>query len=77
MLGCGICSLKAVSENKMREEEVMRTKEEWIAGLKTMRRNVYLTGEKVDRDDERMRGAINTLGERPSTTPKCPSMRSL
>ena len=41
----------------------MRTKEEWIAGLKTMRRNVYLTGEKVDRDDERMRGAINTLGE--------------
>ena len=40
----------------------MRTKEEWIAGLKRMRRNVYLAGEKVDRDDERMQGAINTLG---------------
>ena len=40
----------------------MRKKEEWIAGLKRMRKNVYLAGEKVDRDDERMQGAINTLG---------------
>jgi hypothetical protein len=26
----------------------MRAKEEWIAGLKKMRRNVYLAGEKKD-----------------------------
>ena len=26
----------------------MRTKKEWIAGLKKMRRNVYLAGEKED-----------------------------
>jgi len=32
----------------------MRAKEEWIAGLKKMRRNVYLAGEKVDREDQRM-----------------------
>ncbi len=32
----------------------MRTKKEWIAGLKKMRRNVYLAGEKVDREDQRM-----------------------
>ena len=32
----------------------MRAKEGWIAGLKKMRRNVYLAGEKVDREDERM-----------------------
>ena len=32
----------------------MRTKKEWIAGLKKMRRNVCLAGEKVDREDQRM-----------------------
>jgi len=35
-------------------EKAMRTKEEWIAGLKRMRSNIYLAGEKVDREDERM-----------------------
>ncbi len=39
----------------------MRTKDDWIAGLQKMRRNVYMQGETVDRDDERMQGAINTL----------------
>ena len=40
----------------------MRTKDEWVGGLQKMRRNVYLQGEKVARDDERMKGAIETLG---------------
>ncbi len=40
----------------------MRTKSDWVAGLRKMRRNVYLQGEKVARDDERMRGAIDILG---------------
>ncbi|MBU0516225.1 MAG: aromatic ring hydroxylase, partial [Proteobacteria bacterium] len=40
----------------------MRSKSDWIAGLKKMKRNVYLHGGKVDRDDEMMAGAVNTIG---------------
>jgi len=40
----------------------MRSKKDWIAGLKKMRRNVYLHNDRVDRDDEMMVGAINTIG---------------
>ncbi|MBU1741499.1 MAG: aromatic ring hydroxylase, partial [Proteobacteria bacterium] len=40
----------------------MRTTSQWIAGMKKMKRNVYLHGDKVDRDDEMMAGAVNTIG---------------
>jgi len=39
----------------------MRTKEQYIDGLKKMRRNLYLNGSKIDRDDESQRHAINTM----------------
>ncbi len=40
----------------------MRSKSQWIEGLKKMRRNVFLHGHKVERDDESMAGPINTIG---------------
>ncbi|MBW2617392.1 MAG: aromatic ring hydroxylase [Deltaproteobacteria bacterium] len=40
----------------------MRTRHDWIGGLKKMGRNVYLQGEKVDRDDERLARAVDTIG---------------
>ncbi|MBN1636936.1 MAG: aromatic ring hydroxylase, partial [Deltaproteobacteria bacterium] len=40
----------------------MRTKEQYIDGLRKMRRNLYLDGNKIDRDDECQRHAINTMG---------------
>ncbi len=39
----------------------MRTSEQYREGLRKMRRNVYVGGELVDRDDERMMGAVRTL----------------
>ena len=30
----------------------MRTKEQYLAGLRRMRRNLYLNGEKIPRDHE-------------------------
>lgn len=39
----------------------MDSKEKWIGRLKKMRRNIFLQGEKVDRDDPRMQKAIATL----------------
>ncbi|MEW5913551.1 MAG: 4-hydroxyphenylacetate 3-hydroxylase N-terminal domain-containing protein [Thermodesulfobacteriota bacterium] len=40
----------------------MRTKQQWLEGLHQMRRNVYLHGGKVDRDDESMIGPLNIIG---------------
>jgi aromatic ring hydroxylase len=40
----------------------MKTKKDWVTRLQKMRRNVYLQGEKVARDDERMQTAIHTTG---------------
>jgi len=40
----------------------MRTKEQWIEGLRKMRRNIYVAGQKVDRDDEMMTPTINSMG---------------
>ncbi len=39
----------------------MRTSEKYVKGLRKMRRNIRIGGETVDRDDERMIGAIRTL----------------
>ncbi|MFW6333767.1 MAG: 4-hydroxyphenylacetate 3-hydroxylase family protein [Desulfosalsimonas sp.] len=40
----------------------MRTKQEYIAGLKKMRRNLYFNGDKIDRDDEVQMNALNVMG---------------
>jgi aromatic ring hydroxylase len=40
----------------------MRTKEQYIQGLREMRRNVYIDGNKIDRDDELQMDCINTIG---------------
>ncbi len=39
----------------------MRTAKQYREGIRKMRRNVYVGGELVDRDDERMMGAVRTL----------------
>jgi aromatic ring hydroxylase len=40
----------------------MRKKEQYIAGLKKMRRNIYVNGQKIDRDDELQMDCLNTIG---------------
>ena len=40
----------------------MRTKQQWMEGLKKMRRNIYVDGQKIDRTDEMQMPTINTLG---------------
>jgi aromatic ring hydroxylase len=40
----------------------MRTKQQYIAGLGKMRRNLYVNGEKVDRTDELFEPTLNTIG---------------
>jgi len=39
----------------------MRTKEQYLEGLRKMRRNLYLNGEKISRDDEIQMPAIETM----------------
>ena len=39
----------------------MRNSKKYIEDLRKMRRNIRMGGELVDRDDERMLGAVNTL----------------
>ncbi|SHI09323.1 4-hydroxyphenylacetate 3-hydroxylase family protein [Desulfosporosinus lacus] len=41
----------------------MRTAEQYIAKLKTMRPNIYLNGEVVSRDDSRLKYGVNTISE--------------
>ncbi|TET83254.1 MAG: aromatic ring hydroxylase, partial [Desulfobacteraceae bacterium] len=40
----------------------MRTKEQWLEGMKKMKRNLYISGEKVGRDDERFIPTTNVMG---------------
>ncbi|MGZ3613584.1 MAG: 4-hydroxyphenylacetate 3-hydroxylase family protein [Thermodesulfobacteriota bacterium] len=40
----------------------MRTKQQYIEGLRKMRRNIYVNGEKIARDDEIQIPTINTYG---------------
>jgi len=40
----------------------MRTKEEYVEGLRKMRRNLYHNGGKIDRDDEQQLGTLNVMG---------------
>ncbi|MCK5556828.1 MAG: aromatic ring hydroxylase, partial [Candidatus Hydrogenedentes bacterium] len=40
----------------------MRTKEQYIQGLRKMRRNIYVDGNQIDRDDEIQMACINTIG---------------
>jgi len=40
----------------------VRTKEQYIEGLRKMRRNIYVDGNKIDRDDELQMDCINTIG---------------
>lgn len=40
----------------------MRTKAQYIEGLKKMRRNIYVNGQKIDRDDELQMDCLNTIG---------------
>jgi len=40
----------------------MRTKEEYIQGLRKMRRNLYFNGQKIDRDDEVQVPVLNVMG---------------
>ena len=40
----------------------MRTKEQYIDGLRKMRRNIYVNGNLIDRDDEMQMDCLNTIG---------------
>lgn len=40
----------------------MRTKEQYIEGLRKMRQNIYVNGEKINRADEIQMDCINTIG---------------
>lgn len=41
----------------------MRTKEEYIEGLRKMKRNLFISGEKIGRDDERFIPSFNVMGK--------------
>jgi len=40
----------------------MRTQEQYIEGLRKMRRNIYVDGNKIDRDDELQMPTLNVIG---------------
>jgi aromatic ring hydroxylase len=40
----------------------MRTKQQYIEGLRKMRRNIYVNGDKIDRTDELQESTLNTIG---------------
>ncbi len=40
----------------------MRTKQQYIDGLKKMRRNIYVNGQKIDRTDELQMDTLNVIG---------------
>jgi len=40
----------------------MRTREQYIQGLRKMRRNIYHDGHKIDRDDEIQQPVLNVMG---------------
>ena len=47
---------------KMEIESTLRTKEEYVKRLKTMNRNLYHDGQKIDRDDELQIPALSVMG---------------
>lgn len=40
----------------------MRTKQEWVDGIHKMKRNLFIGGEKIGRDDERLIPTLNVMG---------------
>lgn len=40
----------------------MRTREQYIEGLRKMRKNLYYNGSRIDRDDELQQPALNVMG---------------
>jgi aromatic ring hydroxylase len=40
----------------------MRTKEQYVEGLRKMKRNLYFDGNRIDRDDEAQLPALNVMG---------------
>lgn len=40
----------------------LRTREQYVERLRGMRRNIYVNGEKIDRDDELQQPALNVMG---------------
>ena len=40
----------------------MRTKEEYLKGLTKLRKNIYLDGQKIDRDDEALMDSAGVIG---------------
>jgi aromatic ring hydroxylase len=40
----------------------MRTKEQYVDGLKKMRRNIYVNGSLIDRDDEMQQSTLDVIG---------------
>jgi aromatic ring hydroxylase len=59
----------------------MRTKQDYINGLKKMKRNVYFNGERIDRTDELQMDCLNTIGltydeaEKPENQELCTASR--
>lgn len=60
-------TIKAVKEPagfQAREQRrhSMRTREQYIEGLRKMRKNLYYNGSRIDRDDELQQPALNVMG---------------
>jgi len=54
----------------------MRTKEQYIEGLRKMKRNLYFNGSQIDRDDEEQLPALNVMGFT-FEAPNIPELRDL
>ncbi|PKN83799.1 MAG: aromatic ring hydroxylase, partial [Deltaproteobacteria bacterium HGW-Deltaproteobacteria-1] len=54
----------------------MRTREQYIEGLKKMKRNLYYNGSKIDRDDEEQLPSLNVMGFT-FDAPHIPELRDL
>lgn len=50
-------------EKRLGAEECLRTKEQYIEGLRKMKRNLYYNGSLIDRDDELQQPTLNVMGE--------------
>ncbi len=60
-------TIKAVKEPagfqaRERRRHSMRTREQYIEGLRKLRRNLYYNGSRIDRDDELQQPALNVMG---------------
>ena len=52
----------------------MRTKEQWLEGIRKMKPNLYMGGDKLGREDERLIPTTNVMGP-PSTWRWIPNLR--